>query len=202
VLITHAFLSGPRIRTFVGRPDSHIPCEDGLLPNPFDTADNLIELFRRKTIEPYGLAALLGAHSASRQFHLDPSRWGFPQDSTPGVWDVLFYKQTLGRAPPDILRFPSDVLLAEDPRIYPAFSAFASHGGQGRWNAVSFVLYQWSTEKYANILGQGYAREYVRLSLLGVYNINNLTDCSHVLPRAQHGWQADEAITQGIRRLL
>jgi hypothetical protein len=29
---------------------------------------------------------------------------------------------------------------------------------------------------------QAYARAYVRLSLLGVYNINNLTDCTSVLP--------------------
>lgn len=32
------------------------------------------------------------------------------------------------------------------------------------------------------ILDQDYAREYIRLSLLGVNNINNLTECSHVLP--------------------
>lgn len=30
---------------------------------------------------------------------------------------------------------------------------------------------------------QDYAREYVRLSLLGVNNINSLTECTHVLPR-------------------
>lgn len=29
---------------------------------------------------------------------------------------------------------------------------------------------------------EDYAREYIRLSLLGVNNINNLTECSHVLP--------------------
>lgn len=30
---------------------------------------------------------------------------------------------------------------------------------------------------------QDYAREYVRLSLLGVFNINNLTECTKVLPQ-------------------
>ena len=39
------------------------------------------------------------------------------------------------------------------------------------------------------MLSQAYAREYVRLSLLGVYNINNLTDCSHVLPAAIREWR-------------
>ena len=38
-------------------------------------------------------------------------------------------------------------------------------------------------------MGQDYAREYVRLSLLGVYNINNLTDCTRVLPAARRGWK-------------
>jgi len=130
----------------------------------------LIELFRAKTIQPHGLAALIGAHSASQQRFVDPSRFGDPQDSTPGVWDTLFYKQTLGRAPPRVFKFRSDIVLAEDPRIYPEFLAFAGPGGQEHWNA-------------------DYAREYVRLSLLGVYNINNLTDCTGVLPAARRRWQ-------------
>jgi len=32
------------------------------------------------------------------------------------------------------------------------------------------------------LASQDFAREYVRLSLLGVYNINDLTECSKVLP--------------------
>jgi hypothetical protein len=37
---------------------------------------------------------------------------------------------------------------------------------------------------------QDYAREYVRLSLLGVYNINNMTDCTRVLPYARPNFKA------------
>ncbi|KAK5658919.1 hypothetical protein OQA88_1734 [Cercophora sp. LCS_1] len=159
---------GPRIRSFIGRQDSHAPCTDGLLPDVFSDADTLIELFRAKTIQPFGLAALLGAHSTSQQRFVDPSRFGDPQDSTPGVWDVAFYKETLGRAPPRVFKFHSDIVLSEDPRIYPEFRAFAGAGGQQHWN-------------------NDYAREYVRLSLLGVYNINNLTDCTWVLPQARRG---------------
>lgn len=128
-------------------------------------ADTLIDLFRAKTIQPFGLAALLGAHSTSQQRFVDPARFGDPQDSTPGVWDTAFYSETLGRAPPRVFKFHSDIVLSEDPRIYPEFRAFAGPGGQEHWN-------------------NDYAREYVRLSLLGVYNINNLTDCTWVLPRA------------------
>lgn len=161
--------SGPRVRTFVGRRDSYVPAPDGLLPSPFDGADYLIELFRHKTIQPKGLAALLGAHSTSRQRFVDSSRFGAAQDSTPGVWDVLYYNQTLGPTPNDVFVFPSDWNLAQHPRVNNIFRAFAGPGGQHHWNA-------------------DYAREYVRLSLLGVYNINNLTDCTRVLPRAIRYW--------------
>ncbi|KAK4195897.1 putative lip/Mn/Versatile peroxidase [Triangularia verruculosa] len=155
---------GPRIRSFVGRHDSSIPAPDGLLPSPFDPAEKLINLFRAKTIQPLGLAALLGAHSTSRQRFVNPARAGAPQDSTPGIWDVLYYAQTLAaRAAPDIFRLPSDLVLSEHPRLFPAFKAFAGPNGQAPWDFE-------------------YAREYVRLSLLGVFNINNLTDCSRVLP--------------------
>ncbi|KAK4184699.1 putative lip/Mn/Versatile peroxidase [Podospora australis] len=160
---------GPRIRSFVGRRDSYLAAPEGLLPSPFDEAEALIELFRAKTIEPAVLAALLGAHSTSRQRFVDPNFAGFPQDSTPGVWDVLFYPQTLGQGSPDIYRFQSDVILAEHPTMFPAFKAFAGPDGQEFWDFA-------------------YARAYVRLSLLGVYNINNLTDCTRVLPERTYDW--------------
>ncbi|KAK0734539.1 ligninase H2 [Lasiosphaeria miniovina] len=163
---------GPRVFSFVGRRDSYHAAPDGLLPSPFGKADELIQLFRDKTIQPRGLAALLGAHSTSRQRFVDEARAGASQDSTPGVWDTLYYKQTLGHAPPNVFRFPSDINLSQDPRIFPEFQAFAGPGGQEHWD-------------------DDYAREYVRLSLLGVYNINNLTDCSRVLPPAIRAWNYD-----------
>lgn len=158
--------SGPRVRSFVGRHDSDMACPDGLLPDVFSDADTLIELFQDKAIHPVGLAALIGAHSTSQQRFVDRSRYGDRQDSTPGIWDVKYYEETLGRAPPRVFKFPSDIALAEDPRINKEFRAFAGAGGQQHWN-------------------KDYAREYVRLSLLGVYNINNLTDCTWVLPQAR-----------------
>lgn len=128
---------GPRVRSFVGRRDSSAPAPDGLLPSPFASADNLISLFRNMTIEPHGLTALLGAHTTSQQRFVDPARAGDPQDSTPGVWDVLFYKQTLdSNAPRRVFKFPSDVNLSKDPRIVTEFKEFAGPGGQEHWNEV------------------------------------------------------------------
>ena len=85
---------GPRIFSFVGRKDSpYTPT--GLLPNVSSPADELIQLFVNKTFTPGDLAALLGAHSTSNQFFVDPALAGESQDTTPGVWDILYYSQTL-----------------------------------------------------------------------------------------------------------
>lgn len=39
---------------------------------------------------------------------------------------------------------------------------------------------------------QDYAQEYVRLSLLGVFNINSLTECSKVLPATTTSYTAPD----------
>ncbi|GJN76684.1 hypothetical protein PLIIFM63780_000170 [Purpureocillium lilacinum] len=156
---------GPRVRFFVGRKDSSEPAPEGLLPSPKADADKLIELFANKTISAAGLVALLGSHTVSQQRFFQTDRALDPQDSTPGVWDNLYFKETLSsKAPPRLVKFPSDVNLANDARTRPMFEAYGnSLKGQITWS-------------------QAYAREYVRLSLLGVYNINALTECTRVLP--------------------
>ncbi|KAG4431165.1 hypothetical protein IFR05_013346 [Cadophora sp. M221] len=157
---------GPRVRTFVGRKDSSTPNADNLLPPVTGSADFLIELFENKTIKAHGLAALVGAHTTSQQHFVDPSRALDPQDSTPGVWDVKFYGQTTGTAPKRVFKFPSDVVLAAHPKISDEWAEFAGAGGQEHWD-------------------EDYAKEYVRLSLLGVNNINDLAECTRVLPAAK-----------------
>ncbi|KAH6721946.1 ligninase H2 [Leptodontidium sp. MPI-SDFR-AT-0119] len=153
---------GPRTRSFVGRIDSSRPAVNGLLPDVHAEAEELINLFENKTIRAHGLTALLGAHTTSQQHFVDPARARDPQDSTPGIWDVLFYNQTTGSAPKRVFRLPSDVKIAAHPKAALEWSQFATD--QEHWNT-------------------DYAREYVRLSLLGVNNINSLTECTHVLPR-------------------
>ena len=85
---------GPRVRVFVGRENSS-KSPTGLLPNVHSNAHTLLELFANKTITPEGLVALVGAHTSSNQFFVEPKKFGAPQDSTPGVWDVSFYNETL-----------------------------------------------------------------------------------------------------------
>ena len=130
---------GPRIKSFVGRKDSTTPNPEGKLPSPFADAADIISMFADKTFTPRGLVALLGAHTTSQQTVVNVTRSGDPQDSTPGVWDNLFYKQTLGTVPsPDrVFKFVSDVNLAKHPETKPVFEEFAK-GAQRGWNKVSF----------------------------------------------------------------
>jgi hypothetical protein len=129
---------GPRIRSFVGRKDNPTLPPDGLLPDVNDSADSMVALFERKTIKAHGLAALVGAHTTSQQRFFDKQRALDPQDSTPGVWDVKFYGQTLQNNPPGrVLKFPSDVVLSTHPKISDEWKQFAGPGGQEHWNDVS-----------------------------------------------------------------
>lgn len=135
---------GPRVRTFVGRRDNNLP-NPRLLPSPFQSADELIQLFEDKTIRPHGLVALLGSHTTSQQFFVDSTRAGDPQDSTPGVWDVLYYGQTQGTAktPKRVFMFPSDIALSKHPKTQPEWQQFAND--QDHWNEVSLITFpMWS----------------------------------------------------------
>lgn len=129
---------GPRVRSWVGRRDSNKPSPQHLMPSPFGDANSLIQLFKDKTISPHGLIALLGAHTTSQQAVVNVTRAGDPQDSTPGVWDTLYYQETLGQVntPSRVFKFPSDINLARHPLTKPDFQSFAGRGGQFRWNQV------------------------------------------------------------------
>ncbi|KAK2017979.1 peroxidase [Colletotrichum eremochloae] len=156
---------GPRVRTFIGRQDSTTPAVRDLLPDPSDSSAKLFKLFADKSFTPAGLVALVGAHSTSQQRFVDPARAESPQDSTPGTWDIAFYQQTLNpNAPPAVFKFQSDINLSLDPQTNDIWRLFsAGPRGQIAW-------------------GKAYAAEYVRMSLLGVNNINDLTECTKVLP--------------------
>ncbi|KAK3303647.1 heme peroxidase [Chaetomium strumarium] len=156
---------GPRVRSFVGRPDSSAPDPEGRLPEVTDSAEELVALFADKTISLGELIALVGAHTVSRQRFVDPSKAGAPQDTSPGVWDVSFYNETISTPPPPgVFVFQSDLALARYPASEGFWSAFSNPANdQAAWAA-------------------SYATAYVHLSVLGVEHINNLTECTGVLP--------------------
>jgi hypothetical protein len=183
----HATIScpkGPRVRTFVGRKDATKAAPTGLLPDVNDSADNLIALFQRKGFSAHDLAALVGAHASAKQRFVDPSQAGKPLDTTPGVWDVEFYNDTLAvvkdgpSARPDIFVLPSDKVLSQHPKINDEWLSFV--GNQPHWVWSVLLLQLYVSNRFSQ--NEDYAKAYVRMSLLGVTNLNDLTECTKTLP--------------------
>jgi hypothetical protein len=129
---------GPRTRTWVGRKDSSVASPLNLVPDIKDSTDKILCMFADKSISYNQLIALLGAHSTSQQFFVDPSKAGQPQDDTPGVWDTKFYQQHRpGQvAPSGVFQFSSDLALANDTRAKDQWTIFAI-SGRPTWAAVS-----------------------------------------------------------------
>ncbi|KAF2453287.1 heme peroxidase [Lineolata rhizophorae] len=151
---------GPRIPAKVGRTDSDVAAPGTELPTPFQNASELIPMFEAKGFSAGELAALIGAHTASVQTTVDPENVA-SQDTTPGKFDNLYYKQTIeGNAP---FTFQSDRSLAhDDQRTAGPMQGFAN--SQGGWNAA-------------------FTAAMVKMSLRGVENPGELVDCSEYLPR-------------------
>jgi hypothetical protein len=153
---------GPLVKTYVGRRDSTTPAPNGLLPDVNAPAAELFKLFQDKGFNAVDLAALLGAHSTSNQFNFNTSSAavGLPQDSTPGVWDVKYYSETL-TPPKGVVVFPSDSKLAAHSTVGKEFKGFVNN--QGKW-----------TGKFADAMG--------RMTLFGTDGTKGLIDCTSALP--------------------
>ncbi|KAL5320995.1 hypothetical protein ACEPPN_011805 [Leptodophora sp. 'Broadleaf-Isolate-01'] len=153
---------GPRVPTFVGRKDSATPNPDGRLPDCHGSGDSLFALFQAKGFTANELAALLGAHSASKAFNQPDIVPGTSQDDTPGIWDVHYYSNTL-KPVPGMASFQGDFNLAVHPVVGKEFNGFVN--AQGKWNSA-----------YANAMA--------KMALLGVPGgKSNLIDCTGVLPK-------------------
>ncbi|CAH0046472.1 unnamed protein product [Clonostachys solani] len=156
---------GPRIRTFVGRNDSHSPSPEGRLPLATEDAVPLIELFEDKTIDRGDLITLLGVHTLGQQRFEDNARAGDPHSTTPGVWSTNFYRETVKNdSAQRIFKFHSDVSIANYEESIPLWGLFSD------------------PENGLSVWSDGYAATYTRLSILGVPHINNLIECTGVLP--------------------
>ncbi|KAF2203670.1 heme peroxidase [Delitschia confertaspora ATCC 74209] len=149
---------GPSIPVYIGRKDSSTASPTGILPSGTASGDSLLELFESKGFSATELAALIGAHTAARQFNADASRAGAALDSTPGEWDVKYYSETLKHSSPFTLQ--ADRNLAEHAVVGKSFRSFS--GNQAGWNAA-------------------FVPAMSKLSLMGV-DAAGLIDCTFALP--------------------
>jgi hypothetical protein len=155
---------GPRIKTYIGRKDSTTPAPTGLLPDVNSPAADLSNMFKAKGFDDVDLAALIGAHTTSNQFNVNTSASvvGLPQDSTPGVWDVKFYSETLS-PPKGVFVFASDTKLSQYGGVGKEFNGFVNN--QGKWNG-----------KFADAMA--------RMTLFGSAGTSGMVDCTNVLPQS------------------
>ena len=117
--------------------------------------------FQARGFTAEDLGALIGAHTTARQFNTDPSKAGAPQDSTPGVWDLLYYAQTLmGVAP---FSFQSDINLTKQPQVGPFMMRFAVD--KLGWDS-------------------SFTRAMAKLEVLGIADKSVLIDCTSALPHS------------------
>ena len=126
---------GPVVTTFVGRKESSVANPGGGLPDVHAPGSNLFKLFQDKGFDAVDLAALLGAHSTSKALAQDDIPANAPQDSTPGIWDVKYYAETL-KPPTDVRPFASDISLAAHPQVGKEFKGFVNN--QGKWTGHTY----------------------------------------------------------------
>jgi len=165
---------GPRVTTYVGRVDNSSLAGNpsGFLPDVHANATSLLALFEGKGFTAADLAALVGAHTTSKNVAQTDMPVGAPQDSTPGIWDTQFYSDTINQ-PAGVSSFASDIALAADPTVGPAFDNFVGVNAQSRWQAA-------------------FLKAMTHMSLLGVpggatpnSGGSGLVDCTTVIPAAK-----------------
>ncbi|THY11484.1 heme peroxidase [Aureobasidium pullulans] len=159
---------GPKVPTVVGRKDTSTAAPDNLLPKAFGAGaaqQVLIQLFEDKGISQPELAALIGAHTASKAVAQESYGvpYNGPQDSSPGQWDVKYYSDT-DNHPSGVYSFESDVNLSNpNSTVGQTFQSFVN--SQSKWNAA-------------------FAPAMAHLSVLGISQSDqaNFIDCTSAVP--------------------
>lgn len=171
----------PRLDFFLGRKDATRPAPDGLVPEPFDTLEDVFARLADASAGEFDeilTVWLLTAHTIAATDHLDPTIPGTPMDSTPHVWDTQFFIETQlrGTAFPGTggnhgevmsplrgeIRLQTDHLLARDSRTSCEWQSFVNNQQKAQ-DMFAFVFHD--------------------LSMLG-QDPDSLVDCSELVS----GW--------------
>lgn len=132
---SHAVIScpgGPVTTTYVGRVDATGPAPPNELPAANVTAAEAKAHFNAAGFSNQDLAALIGAHTASREFNTDVAKAGTPEDTTPGIWDILYYVELILKIAP--FSFISDTNLLADSQTGPYMKQFSLN--KPAWDAA------------------------------------------------------------------
>ena len=124
----------PRLQFLAGRPNATFPADEGTVPEPQDSVNQILDRMADAGFSPTELIQLLASHSVGRADHVDPVMQDVPFDITPFVFDSQFYLDVMlkgtgypgspnntGEAPSALyalgeMRLQSDFALSRDPR--------------------------------------------------------------------------------------
>ncbi|TFK62890.1 fungal versatile peroxidase from pleurotus Eryngii [Pluteus cervinus] len=167
----------PRVQFFAGREPPKAASPNFLVPEPFNTTDQIIERFAQVGFAPDEIVALLSSHSIAGADTVDPTIPGTPFDTTPSVYDTNIFIDVLLKgtlfpgtagnqgelmtAVNGTLRLQSDFEIAHDPRTACTWQEFATN---------------------QPLMASKFGPAVLKLSFLG-QDPAKLTDCSELIPQ-------------------
>ncbi|KAJ7775808.1 putative peroxidase [Mycena olivaceomarginata] len=177
---------GPRISFMAGRPNATKAAVDGLVPEPFDSANTILARIQDAGLTPEELVNLLASHSIAVQEHVDPYQHTQmshfrqfqipPFDLTPGIFDNNFYRDTLlpGFITPGSTLHSGQVLspFKGEFRLQSDFALSRDLRTAGRWLLLSLDPF---------LMASSFATSMAKMALLG-QNPGILHDCSEIIP--------------------
>ncbi|KAJ7617071.1 putative versatile peroxidase [Roridomyces roridus] len=156
-----------------GRVDATAPAPNGTVPEPFQSAADILSQMQDAGLSASDTVALLASHSIAGADDIDPNAAGVPFDSTPSLFDTQFFVETLlngtvsgnnkGQVPSPIqgeLRLQSDFELAQDP--------------------ATACLWQANVNNQAS-MARAFQQSFAKMQILG-QDASSLVDCSDVIP--------------------
>ncbi|KAF3036318.1 hypothetical protein E8E12_005811 [Didymella heteroderae] len=150
---------GPRVRALVGRKDSSEAAPLNSMPGSRDSISSILDKFKAKGFSGDDVVALMGTHSVAVQVNDDPAQAGKSLDSTPSIYDLKFYQETLDGTAPYSLQ--SDKGLAKNSETKKKWKEFAD-GDTSAWN-------------------KAFTDAWNRFTVIG-NDVDSLQDCSSIIP--------------------
>jgi len=167
----------PRVKFSLGRPAPKAASPPGLVPEPFDNVNVILQRFAEVGFSTQEVVALIASHSSAGADDVDPSIPGTPFDSTPEIFDSQIFVEVQLRgtlftgsggnqgevesAVQGTLRLQSDHNLARDSATSCDWQSFVNNQAQ---------------------LQSVFGSALFKLSALG-QNPANMIDCSEVIPQ-------------------
>lgn len=167
---------GPRVRALVGRKDSSEAAPLNSMPGSRDSISSILDKFKAKGFSGDDVVALMGTHSVAVQVNDDPAQAGKSLDSTPSIYDLKFYQETMDGTAPYSLQ--SDKGLANNTEVRSSrrfVSNAEANTGQTQKKWKEFAdgdTSAWNT---------AFTDAWNRFSVIG-NDVDSLQDCSSIIP--------------------